>query len=387
MGAFDLTHNNKIKICADDNRHKLLAKAFYTAFVILSVLLYSCEESVDPPEESYGKLEGRILNQTDSFPLAGVMFSTRPLTDSAFSDSSGVFLINYIKPGTYSLYANKFSFQIDSTTFSIKAGETKKTLLYAKEIFQINSFLITGKKITALDRLNKKLFDYTAKSEFTVAIIQDINGDGLNELIAGTHRDGADKGVVYVFNKSGAVLWQYKTSQNLWSTGDDMFVYSIRAGDVNGDGKQEVVTLSGHYNWFPERLCVLSASTGILMGSYGNAGRASSENSLLLFDFDNFGGEEIIVGSGNNNLGNSAVVYCFLGSNVSGYSYPETNGSHIWYTDLGQPASGSYPYVTWLEIVVDRNGDGFKDIKCGGGTKTSPTYIRYLSGVSGQVIN
>lgn len=255
----------------------------------------------------------------------------------------------------------------------------------------VTSCSFSGSNVTAKDSTGKELWNYTVGSTVTKCTVGDINNDGTNEVVAGTDRDGTDKGVVYALSREGVKLWSYKTgATGIFWPDDQMPVIAIRIADVDNDGNPEVVTLSYHYYWYPERLCVFNGKTGELKGDYWNPGRATSDDSVVVADLDGDGINEIIVGSGNNDSGNVAAVYVLKGNNVSGQAPPyygsSSQGTQIWYSNLGKPVNESYPYVTWVEVLNDINSDSVKDLKCGGGTKDSPTYIRYLDGKFGGLI-
>jgi hypothetical protein len=232
----------------------------------------------------------------------------------------------------------------------------------------------TGRTIRGFDYGNNQLWEYTANSEIRRALVQDINRDGLNEAVFGTDRDGSDEAVVYALGNGGDYMWSYKTGASHWHPDDEMRVAALRAADIDNDDVVEIVVKSEHHIYFPERICAINAETGVLEGSYWHPGRSSVEATLQVADLDNDGIMEIVVGGGNNNAGNVAVVYCLKGNSI------ETTN---WYTNLGRPVPGTYPYVSFVEILDDLTSDGIRDVKCGWGSQSLPSHTMYVNGATG----
>jgi hypothetical protein len=256
----------------------------------------------------------------------------------------------------------------------------------------IASCSFSGNIVYAKDSNGNELWHYTCGSTVTKCAVGDIDNDGMNELVVGTDRDGTDKGVVYALSEDGTQIWSYQTgATGVFWPDEQMPVIAIRIADVENDGAKEVVTLSYHYYWYPERLCVINAQTGELKGDYWNPGRATSDDSVVVDDLDGDGIKEIVVGSGNNDDGNVASVYCLKGNNVSGQAPPyygnAPQGTHIWYANLGKPVDETYPYVTRVWVINDSNGDGIKDLRVQGGSVDNPTYEFILSGADGSIIS
>ncbi|MFQ5769915.1 MAG: FlgD immunoglobulin-like domain containing protein, partial [bacterium] len=240
-----------------------------------------------------------------------------------------------------------------------------------------------GKAVTAWDGNGNPTWTYTANSSISEAIIADLNGDGSYEVLAGTRADGSDMGVIYALHGDGTIYWSFKTGAKgtespYWP--DDHYVVSkIVVANVDNDRKQEVVSISGHDYYYPTRLCVLDALTGVLEGEYWNPGICGD---LVITDLEGDGSIEILVGGGNNDHGNDPSGFCLDGSNVHGEAPPDYGdfppGTQKWYTYLPHfGATATYPYVGQLSIV-DLDDDGIFEIEAKR-KKSDGSYTCYLN--------
>ncbi|MBI4713485.1 MAG: serine/threonine protein kinase, partial [Planctomycetes bacterium] len=249
-------------------------------------------------------------------------------------------------------------------------------------IIQVHTLSATGKTLAAYDLNSIKLWDYTAYSDISSYLISDVNDDKQKEVLIGTRGEGADKGMLYVLDHKGNVLWNYKTgATGVFWPDDQMVVVAIRVADVDNDGTKEIITVSSHCPWYPHRLCVINAKTGLLKGEYWNPGAVAGD-TVTVTDIDNDGICEIIVGCTNNDLG-IIGVYLLKGNNVNGQAPPyrgkAPKGTEIWYTNIGPQAT----YLDTLEVMADLTGDGVKDIRYTGQTETKQPFTRYINGKSG----
>ena len=123
------------------------------------------------------------------------------------------------------------------------------------------------------------LWSYTTGSSISSSpALGDINGDGKLEVVIGSNNSK-----VYALNgEDGSLLWSYTTGDEIHS--------SPALGDIDGDGKLEVVVGSND-----RKVYALNGEDGSLLWSYKTNGGVSS--SAALGDIDEDGNIEVVIGS------------------------------------------------------------------------------------------
>lgn len=174
----------------------------------------------------------------------------------------------------------------------------------------------------------------------------DFTGDGIDDLAVGVPGESigglADAGMVQLFR--GSTVSGVSTNDSLYSQdtlngaleADDGFGHALAAGDINGDGIDDLVVGI----WKEDIGSVVNAgAVQVLMGTNGAAGPSNSfgpiitqDNSqvigtaaggdrfgqnVLLYDLDNDGYDDLIVGSPRDNIiGSGPIVDSGGGVNV-----------------------------------------------------------------------
>jgi hypothetical protein len=216
----------------------------------------------------------------------------------------------------------------------------------------------------------------------------DVDGDGFDDLIVGANTANpgglTNAGSAYVYSgATGALIWQFDGQ----AAGDSLGRSVSGAGDVDGDGFDDLIL--GAYNAAPGGLSgagsayVYSGATGALLGQFD--GQATGDGLGVSVsgagDVDGDGFDDLIVGAyladpgGLSNAG-SAYVY----SGATGALIRQFDGQAV-YEDLGHSVSGA----------GDIDGDGFDDVIVGA-SAASPGGLAYAgsayvySGATGALL-
>jgi len=225
-----------------------------------------------------------------------------------------------------------------------------------------------------------------------VASAGDVNGDGFEDVIVGAPGDddnGTDAGKVYGYYGSGSGLSRAPDWSVLGESAGDEFGYSISsAGDVNGDGYDDVL-IGARYN------DDAAENAGEIYIYYGSASGLNptpdwseqGENAYDYFgycvagagDVNGDGFSDVIIGTPYYGGSNPGRAYLYLGSSTGLSESPNWSKDGESNTDLfGWSVAG----------LGDVNGDGFDDIMIGapqndgGGLDSGEVYV-YLGSRTG----
>ena len=207
----------------------------------------------------------------------------------------------------------------------------------------------------------------------------DVNGDGYDDLIVGASYDdnnGSDSGSARVFSGAdGSVLYTFDGD----SSGDEFGRSVGSAGDVNGDGYADVIAGARYDDTGSAR--VLSGLDGSILYTFDgdSTGDRFGASVSGAGDVNGDGYEDLVVGapSDNNNGFRSGSARVFSG--VDGSILYTFDGDSP-YDEFGISVSGG----------ADVNGDGFDDVIVGtygddnNGDRSGSA--RVFSGVDGSVL-
>src|SRR3989339_551428 len=221
-----------------------------------------------------------------------------------------------------------------------------------------------------------------ASSQFGTSMsVGDLNSDGKEDLVVGAVNYSSYRGRSYIFYNDGSYAASAASADEI-ITGEasSQFGNSLDVGDLNSDGKEDLVVGAFMYNSFQGRIYIFyNDGTGIY--TYG----ATTSNVTITGSGANFG-ESLVIGDMNSDDKTDLVVGATF--------YGSTNGrAYIFYNDGSYAASAasadeiitgeaSSQFGTSMS-VGDLNSDGKTDLIVGAksfSSFTGRTYIFYNDG-------
>lgn len=222
---------------------------------------------------------------------------------------------------------------------------------------------------SALNAAGLPLWGAAVRGEIAQAEVQDLDGDGTNEVIVGVTGNGEDVGKILVYDSSGKMRWSADMTTTFnYASGRSgrMAVRAFASGDLFRKGRRQIVVLAlDAQGWFSSRLCIFDFD-GKLLASYWHPGHM---HRVLIAQPSEHEAPRIIVSGVNNDLaaalglkGYVSTVFAFDPENVAGEAPPyignSTKGTQLWY---GVIVPSSQYVVERLE-VVDFDQDGRNEI-------------------------
>jgi outer membrane protein assembly factor BamB len=176
-----------------------------------------------------------------------------------------------------------------------------------------------------------------------ITLADDINGDGLSDIIAGTAY--GDRAVTAISSKTGDIIWRFET--NIYGNGGWVYMVDV-SRDYNGNGYRDVLAATGDDSngQGPKRIFCLDGLTGDIIWETAPVGDAAF-SVLGVPDFTGDATPDVIAG-----VSTSANQGKVMGINGA-------NGNVVWeYITAGTS-------VWALEQISDITGNGMNDIIAG----------------------
>src|SRR3989339_221341 len=208
--------------------------------------------------------------------------------------------------------------------------------------------------------------------------VDDLNMDGKDDLIAGAYLYDitSNEGRVYVYYNDGYYT-ATSTLADVIITGegtDSSFGFSFSTGDLNSDGKTDLVVGAQGYNSSQGRVYIFYSQNGQVNLNKSIVGESTSDyfgNAMTSGDFDADGDIDLAVGAYEYNTGQGRV-YIFYND----YDY----GDHASTADEIITGETSNSFGNSL-VAGDLNADGKTDLVVGANWSTQcSVYIFYNDG-------
>lgn len=102
-----------------------MKKYLFYSILSLLILVVSCKKEDSPTTPSeFGSVSGTVLSQTDDTPIGFVRVFTEPSTSVVSSNEVGMYQIENIEPGEYTVTAIKLGFDTLTVGVNVSAGAT-----------------------------------------------------------------------------------------------------------------------------------------------------------------------------------------------------------------------------------------------------------------------
>ena len=191
-------------------------------------------------------------------------------------------------------------------------------------------------RLRLVDPMNgRELAHWTAGGYVQSTIAVDLDGDGRDEAITGD-----DAGHLKVLDADGDERWSSKVPGS-----NNMTVFQVAAGDVDGDGIEEVAAAAELYDGEQGGQVALYSGTGDLLWTNELVGYGQD---VLLADLEGDGNNEVIVAEGGRALGDPCAIGAYRGA----------TGEQIWWMEL--------PTCIVIHAdAADVDGDGRPEIAFG----------------------
>jgi hypothetical protein len=197
-------------------------------------------------------------------------------------------------------------------------------------------------------------------------MLGDLNGDKIKDIVVSSTRRDGDRGRVYIFYGGSSLTSGTETDADVVIDGQDHDnrLQSVTAGDLNGDGVDDLVCASDEFNEGRGRAYVFYG------GNLSNMGAGSAD---VIIDGENpedyFPGEVHVMdvtGDGMNDLimstdrydERTGRIYGFLG----GTSLSSRSASNADFIFTGENQGDRLDTIDTEDNFFDANGDGIKDI-------------------------
>ncbi|MFC2172637.1 serine/threonine protein kinase [Acidobacteriota bacterium] len=212
--------------------------------------------------------------------------------------------------------------------------------------------------IVVLDQWGEAYWQYRFDERVSISTYEfknihtflDVNGNDVQDLVIGISYDSdqIDFGCeLFIFDSTGDIVNRVKVGREL-THGTRNYLNRFHIVKVESfftiQGEPRILVIANHRNWYPSLVWLLDGS-GHRLQEFVNDGNLTE---ALLWDIDNDGEEEIIIG-GTNNAYDCPVLAVLETESFGGASPP--GGRHEAWAEMGSPGKAAY-YIRFPNIGI-----------------------------------
>lgn len=97
--------------------------------LLCMVALWGCSKETITPE-TFGNIEGQVMNSETEEGVRGVNITTSPATNSIITNQDGSFSLNEITTGNYNITASKSDFESATVSVNVRQGKTATAQIF-----------------------------------------------------------------------------------------------------------------------------------------------------------------------------------------------------------------------------------------------------------------
>ncbi|WP_445664153.1 carboxypeptidase regulatory-like domain-containing protein [Fodinibius sp. AD559] len=97
--------------------------------VLCITALWGCSKETITPE-TFGNIDGQVLNSETEEGIAAVNITTSPATNSIVTNQDGSFSLNEVTTGNYNITASKSDFESTTVSVNVREGKTATAQIY-----------------------------------------------------------------------------------------------------------------------------------------------------------------------------------------------------------------------------------------------------------------